>query len=211
MTRRKAWRYRVVWLTLLRERGIALVELLLDLVEDALFVFGERHRPNSLAPLAPARTDWAIIAHGAAGRQRVVRAATTSVYGPVRLVPARLGRAVVARPGPHCWWPRRVSFEAVAGPTRRAGPMAAGAVALADVVDRPAGRASHAAVAAVVEASAARPAARSARTRPRRAAGRPGAGSTRVEQPAGGGGDGGAASTGPRRPVTERVMVVKSP
>ena len=43
---RKAWRYSVRLADALREGGIALVELLLDLVEDALFVFGERHRPT---------------------------------------------------------------------------------------------------------------------------------------------------------------------
>ena len=73
-TRPNACRYRVVWLDLLRERGIALVELLLDLVEDALFVFGERHRPNSLlggALVGPVRPS----SHRRAGADNAVGAA----------------------------------------------------------------------------------------------------------------------------------------
>src|SRR5262245_24080822 len=56
---------------LLGERGVALVELLLDLVEDALFVFGERHRPNSLVGGTPVGPVEAIIAQGADGDNAV--------------------------------------------------------------------------------------------------------------------------------------------
>ena len=111
---------------LLRERGVALVELLLDLVEDALFVFGERHRPNSLLGGAPVGPAEAIIAQAADGDNAAGAAHTGRVMCRVRIRPPLL----LAPPGE----PEALARATQAGRTDGLVPEAA-----ADVVDGLAG------------------------------------------------------------------------
>ena len=85
---------------LLRERGVALVELLLDLVEDALFVFGERHRPNSLLGGTPVGPAGAIIAQGAGGDNAARGSPSDGARGPFRQVSGGTS-AAGASSGPH--------------------------------------------------------------------------------------------------------------
>ena len=94
----------------LRERGIALVELLLDLVKDALFIFTEWHG-QPLASVAPWRPNPHLGTRSRA-RQRVPRCLYVRVYGACGRFPS------ASSSGPHCWWPRRVNLRPLT-PTRR--------------------------------------------------------------------------------------------
>ena len=203
---RKAWRYRVRLADALREGGIALVELLLDLVEDPLFVFGERHRHTPCTRYGMRRPDAS--SHtlgGATTRGRVV--ARRRVTAPERDSSRRSGLPA-PRPGPTAGGPGG-SAGGRRARRRLAGPMASapnrGRTRRPPGWPRPTDRASSS------SRRAGGPAGRPPGwTPPRRGAGRRAPGRRRRAAPGPTAAMAGPVSTGSGT-VTDRVMVAKSP